>query len=139
MRPVRFLLADDHDVLRMGLRAVVACKDHWQVCGEAVDGNDAVAKVLNLLQPDAVILDLMMPGMTGFEVARKIRQIAPSTKIIFFSLHNVPVSAKESGADAFVSKASGVRELLSTIERIMSTSQSALPRNTPVANPRLSK
>lgn len=124
MRPVRFLLVDDHDVMRIGLRAVVGCKDDWQVCGEAADGNDAVSKVLKLA-PDAVILDVMMPGLTGFEVAAKIRQIAPSTRIIFFSLHNVPVSAKESGADAFVCKTSGARELLATIERVMRPSPRA--------------
>ena len=116
---IRFLLVDDHDVMRVGLRAVLAVKDDWQVCGEAADGNAALEKVSEL-SPDAVILDLMMPGMTGFEIAAKIREIAPSTKIIFFSLHNVPVSARESGGDAFVSKASGAQELLATIECLVS-------------------
>ena len=112
---IRFLLVDDHDVMRMGLRTLLGIKGDWQVCGEAADGNAALAKVSEL-SPDAVILDLMMPDMTGFEVATRIRQIAPSTKIIFFSLHNVPVSARESGGDAFVSKASGAQELLAAIE-----------------------
>lgn len=124
MRPVRFLLADDHDVMRMGLRTLLSLKEDWAVCGEAADGNTTIAKVSELA-PDAVILDLMLPGMTGFEVAARIREIAPTTKIILFSLHNVPVTARESGADAFVSKASSSRELLSTIERVMRQSPRA--------------
>lgn len=119
---IRFLVVDDHDVMRIGLRSLLAVNDEWQVCGEAADGNAALEKVSEL-SPDAVILDLMMPGMTGFEIAAKIRQIAPSTKIIFFSLHNVPVTARESGGDAFVSKSSGARELVATIERLMSPSE----------------
>ena len=118
--PVRFLLVDDHEVLRMGLRSLFTVRQDWQVCGEAEDGEDAVQKVREL-SPDAVILDLLMPGMTGFEVVSRIREIAPSSKIIFFSLHNVPITARESGADAFVSKASGARELLAAIDGVMSS------------------
>ena len=118
--PVRFLLVDDHEVLRMGLRSLFTVRQDWQVCGEAENGEDAVQKVREL-SPDAVILDLLMPGMTGFEVVSGIREIAPSTKIIFFSLHNVPITARESGADAFVSKASGARELLAAIDGVMSS------------------
>src|SRR5215469_17860250 len=118
--PVRFLLVDDHEVLRMGLRSLFTVRQDWQVCGEAENGEDAVQKVREL-SPDAVILDLLMPGMTGIEVVSGIREIAPSTKIIFFSLHNVPITARESGADAFVSKASGARELLAAIDGVMSS------------------
>jgi len=118
--PVRFLLVDDHEVLRMGLRSLFTVRQDWQVCGEAEDGEDAVQKVREL-SPDAVILDLLMPGMTGFEVVSRIREIAPSSKIIFFSLHNVPITARESGADAFVSKASGAREFLAAIDGVMSS------------------
>jgi two-component system, NarL family, response regulator LiaR len=132
---VRFLLVDDHDVMRMGLRTLLAVKDDWQVCGEAADGNAALEKVSEL-SPDAVILDLVMPGMTGFEIAAKIRQIAPSTKIIFFSLHNVPITARESGGDAFVSKASGAQELLATIECLVSPRAAGLTDRISPANRR---
>ena len=122
--PLRFLLADDHDVMRAGLHSLLASKDDWEICGESKDASSTIAKVLELA-PDIVILDLMMPGMigmtpgmTGFEIAAKIRKIAPSTKIILFSLHEVPVGVEESGAAAFVSKASGGRELLDTIDRV---------------------
>lgn len=117
--PTRFLLVDDHDVLWMGLRSLTVRQD-WQVCGEAEDGEDAVPKAREL-SPDAVILDLLMPGMTGFEVISRIREIAPSTKIIFFSFHNVPITARGSGADEFDSKASRARELLPAIDGVMSS------------------
>jgi DNA-binding NarL/FixJ family response regulator len=67
-----------------------------------------------------VILDLSLPGLDGFETATEIRRIAPFTRIILFSIHEIPVSAKAAGADAFVSKTAGVRALLATIERLMS-------------------
>jgi DNA-binding NarL/FixJ family response regulator len=74
------------------------------------------------LSPDVVILDLSMPVMNGFEAAVEIRRIAPSIKIVFLSVHDVPATAREVGADAFVSKTSSAEELVATIERVISPS-----------------
>lgn len=119
---LRFLLVDDHDVVRMGLRALFTYRNDWEICGEAADGQDALAKVSNL-SPDVVILDLSMPGLNGFETATEMRRIAPFTTIILFSIHEIPVSAKAAGADAFVSKTAGLRPLLATIDRLTSSSE----------------
>lgn len=98
----------------------------WLVCGEAEDGIEAVAKVLELA-PDVVILDLTMPKMNGIEAATEIRRLAPATKIILFSAHDVPANIRKT-CDAFVSKLSGGRELITTIENLTSrTAESALP------------
>lgn len=123
---VRILIVDDHEIVRIGLRMLCATKPNWQVCGEAPDGARAIATVLEA-QPDVVVLDLSLPGgINGFEAAREIRRSAPTTKIILFSLHEVPVTAREVGADAFVAKSEGISELVATIERLtLPSAQSA--------------
>ena len=115
---MRILVVDDHEVVRLGVRRLVESRPDWQVCGEACDGVQAIEKVRHL-KPDLVILDILMPIMNGFEAAMEIRQIAPGTKLVLLSLHEVPVSAKEVGADAFVSKADVAAELVSTIDRLL--------------------
>jgi DNA-binding NarL/FixJ family response regulator len=117
--PLRVLIADDSEVMRMGMRTLIGMKPGWQVCGEAVNGDEAIAMVLER-SPDVIILDLTMPGKNGFEAASEIRRIAPSTKIVFYSVHDVPAAAKEVGGDAFVSKSNAAEELLATIERVVS-------------------
>src|SRR5579859_3839379 len=99
----RVLIVDDHEVVRMGIRMALSYGNPLEVCGEAEDGLDALQKVVEL-SPDVVILDLTMPGMNGFETAAQMRRIAPSVKIIFYSIHEVPSVVWFSGADAFVSK-----------------------------------
>jgi DNA-binding NarL/FixJ family response regulator len=92
-----------------------------QVCGEAEDGPDALQKVLELA-PDVVILDLTMPGMNGFETAARMREIAPTVKIVFYSIHEIPATARISGGDAFISKAAASQELIMTVNRVMQSS-----------------
>jgi DNA-binding NarL/FixJ family response regulator len=108
----------------MGVRSLIKEKNGWLVCGEATNGKEAVAKVQELA-PDVVILDLTLPVMNGFQAAAEIRRIAPSTKIVFFSMHDVPAVARQIGADAFVSKSSGAEELVATIERVINRPEEA--------------
>lgn len=115
----RFLLVDDHEIVRPGLRAALEQQDGWRVCGEATDGQSALAK-LSELSPDIVILDVSMPVLNGFETAKQIRQIAPSTKVILVSVHDIPASAKTVGAHAFVQKGRGFKVLFDAIERVIS-------------------
>lgn len=115
--PVRVLLVDDHDVVRLGLRALLAGRVDYEVCGETGDGTSALAAVREL-SPDMVVLDLSLPGMSGFDTAIEMRRIAPQLKLILFSIHDVPTTARRCGADAFVSKAAGVRALLDAIDRV---------------------
>jgi CheY-like chemotaxis protein len=71
--------------------------------------------------PDVVILDISLPVMNGFEVAQRIRLLAPSTRIVLFSIHDVPATARDIGVDAFVAKSSGVEALAATLERVCAT------------------
>ena len=104
--------------MRIGVRILFSGSDQWEICGEAQNGAEAIAKVMQL-SPDAVILDLTMPVMGGFDTAKKIRQVSPNTRIIFFSIHETPTTARLVGADAFVSKASAAQELPRTIVQVM--------------------
>ena len=114
----RVLIADDHEFVRMGLRMMLDGRPEWEVCGEAADGRQALEKVVELA-PDAVILDLRMPVMNGFEAAAEIRRIAPSTEIVFLSMHDLADIAVRQGADAFVKKSNAAKELAPTLERVL--------------------
>ena len=112
----RLLIVDDHEVIRFALRSILGRK--WVVCGEASNGVEAI-ELTAALRPDVVILDLTMPVMNGIEAAEKIKTIAPTAKIVVFSMHEVPATAREIGADAFVSKSSVHTELPMAIERVL--------------------
>jgi DNA-binding NarL/FixJ family response regulator len=118
----RILIVDDHEVVRMGIRLLFSNNGPLQVCGEAEDGPDALEKVLELA-PDVVILDLTMPGMNGFETAARMREIAPTVKIVFYSIHEIPATARISGGDAFISKAAASQDLIMTVNRVMQSSR----------------
>ena len=116
--PARILIVDDHEVVRMGIRMVLKWDFPQAVFVEAQDGLDALRKILEQ-SPDVAILDVTMPGMNGFETAAQMRLVAPSVKIVFYSVHDIPTAARVSGGDAFVCKASSPRELTTTINRVL--------------------
>jgi DNA-binding NarL/FixJ family response regulator len=116
--PARVLIVDDHEVVRMGVRTLLAGNPQWEICGEASDGRQALQKVVEL-SPDLVILDLNMPVMNGFEAATEIRRISPSIKIVFFSMHDTPVTARLVGANAFVAKTSAAKDLPIILTRVL--------------------
>jgi DNA-binding NarL/FixJ family response regulator len=116
--PARILLVDDHESVRRGVRGLFTNNNSFEVCGEAQNGTDAIRMVSDL-SPDVVILDLTMPGLTGFQTAAKIREIAPAIRIIFFTIHDIPSSAWWVGADACVSKSSTLEELTLAVNRVL--------------------
>lgn len=122
--PARLLIVDDHEVVRSGVRKLFTNSSSIEVCGEAEDGMEAIRMVPELA-PDVVILDLSMPGMNGFETAEKIRLITPSIRIVFFSIHEIPATARWVGADAFVSKSSTLQELAFTVNAVLRSSKAS--------------
>ena len=80
------LVADDHEVMRMGIRNLIQFRSGWSVCAEASNGQEAVEKTLQF-HPDVVVMDLTMPVMNGLEAAREIVRTQPEIPVILFSLH----------------------------------------------------
>src|SRR6185437_14658864 len=106
--PARVLIADDHKAMRRAIRNLL--ESSVEICGEAADGRQAVEQV-RALHPDLIILDLDMPVMNGYLAATEIRQISPSTKIVFFSVLDGSAGARLFGAELFVPKSNGAKEL----------------------------
>lgn len=84
LKKLRIFLADDHEVVREGLRRLIEKESEWEVCGEAGDGRKAVALVLELA-PDVVVLDLLMPELNGLEATRQIKRALPKSEVLIFT------------------------------------------------------
>jgi PAS domain S-box-containing protein len=130
MSAVRILIADDHEVVRRGVRSLLESRKEWDICGEAVDGRDAVKKAKEL-KPDVVVLDISMPHLNGFEAARLIRAEVPQSKILILSQHNASEmlqTALDAGARGYVSKADVSRDLLAAVEAIIQNRSAFIPQ-----------
>ena len=118
--PFRILLADDHEIVRRGLCALLRAQPDWEVCGEASNGREAVEKALQL-KPEVVILDLRLPGMTGLEVLRTLRDRGTTTPILVLTAQDAvdfKVQALRMGADDYVTKPFAFEELLARVEAL---------------------
>ena len=111
------VLADDHHIVRCGLRALLEVEPDFKVVGEAGDGLEA-AELVERLQPDALVLDLMMPGLNGLEVTRQVGRRSPRTRVVILSMYGneaYVVEALKAGAKAYVLKESTSEELVRAI------------------------
>jgi DNA-binding NarL/FixJ family response regulator len=121
MQPITLVLADDHKLVRQGLRALLDAQEDLEVVGEASDGKEAL-KMIESLFPDIALLDVMMPNLNGIEVARLLRERGSKTKTIFLSMHSnatYVVRALHSGALAYVLKDSDFSEILQAIHNAL--------------------
>jgi DNA-binding NarL/FixJ family response regulator len=119
---LRILIVDDYQVARKTIRSLLTWHS-LHVCGEAENGKEAVEKVKEL-NPDLVLLDINMPVMNGVQAAYEIRRISPSTKIIFFTIHDSPealAAGRTVGVDAFVPKAAAGTQLIPAVKRLLKT------------------
>ena len=120
MIPVRLVLADDHEIMRVGLRSLLESQVNWSVVGEAIDGEEAVEMVL-ALKPDVALLDIAMPKISGLEAARQILSQVPRTKILLLSAHDskqVIADVLDSGAKGYVLKSDAARDLVAAVQAV---------------------
>jgi two-component system response regulator NreC len=117
---LNIVLADDHLMVRKGLRAILCAEPDFNIVGEAGDGLEAVDQVTRL-QPDVLVLDLMMPGINGLEAIRQLTRKRFNTGIVVLSMHNneaYVLEALRSGAKAYVLKESPPEELVQAIREV---------------------
>ena len=122
MSNLRILVSDDHEIVRCGLCAIIQRHPGWEVCGQAVDGAQAVelAKALN---PDVILLDISMPQLSGLEAAREILQSNPRARILFLTVLDSDQVAQEAlrvGGKGYMLKSDASRELVNAIEALQS-------------------
>ena len=120
MSAVRILVADDHEIVRQGLRALLEAQPGWQVVAEAIDGREALDKAKRL-RPDVVVLDVSMPNLNGLEATRQIRKALPETEVLILTMHDSEQLVREvleAGARGYVLKSDAGRALVTAVESL---------------------
>ena len=118
---VRILLADDHEVVRRGLKVLLEERLGWEICGEATTGRDAV-ELASQMQPDIAIVDLMMPDLNGLETTRQIRRISERTQVLIFTMHHnetIVHEVLEAGARGYLLKSDAERDIVAAVETLL--------------------
>jgi DNA-binding NarL/FixJ family response regulator len=120
MGAVRLLVADDHEIVRRGLRALLEAQPGWEVAAEAGDGRDAVEKA-KLIKPDITILDISMPSLNGLEAARQIVKSVAQTKVLVLTVHDsdpLIQQVLEAGARGYLLKSDAGRDLVTAVDAL---------------------
>jgi DNA-binding NarL/FixJ family response regulator len=132
MKTLRILVADDHDLMRRGLKSLLELHPGWSVCAEAHTGREAVAKAEEL-KPDIVILDITMPELNGVEAARRILKASPNTEILVLSVHYSDQLIRDildAGVRGYIVKSDSDRDLVIAIEALANHKPFFTPRAT---------
>ena len=120
MSTLKILIADDHDVVRKGLRMLIEEHPGWEVCGEARSGREAVEKAVQL-NPDVLVIDISMPDLNGLEATRQIRKSCPRTEVLVITQHDSDEMAGEvldAGARGYVLKSDSDKDLVHAVEAL---------------------
>jgi DNA-binding NarL/FixJ family response regulator len=120
VKQIRILLADDHNVVRKGLRLLLESQPGFSVVGEAADGRQAVAQA-ELTKPDVAVLDIAMPNLSGTEAAQRIREMFPGTAILILSMHSdegYVLRALKAGAKGYILKDSAEGDLIEAVKSV---------------------
>ncbi|MFH0959425.1 MAG: response regulator transcription factor [Pseudomonadota bacterium] len=122
---VTLLLADDHPIVRQGLRHLLEGEPEFRIVGEAGDGVEAL-QLVERLKPNILVLDMMMPGLNGLEVLHQIKNISPTTRTIVLSMHSADayvIKALKNGAAGYVIKETGPSELVNAVREVIQGNQ----------------
>src|SRR5579864_3300012 len=122
MEPIRLLVADDHEIVRKGIRSLLEAQPGWLVTGEASDGREAVEKARDL-KPDVTVLDISMPSLNGLEAARQMIKNDARAKILILTQHESDPLIREvldAGARGYVLKSDASRDLITAVNAVRS-------------------
>jgi DNA-binding NarL/FixJ family response regulator len=117
---LRILVADDHALIRRGIRMLIEAVDGWSVCAEARAGDEAVEQAKKM-KPEIAILDISMPGLNGLEAAKKIREVSPDTEILISTMHHsdqLILDLLGSGVRGYIVKSDSDRDLVNAVENL---------------------
>jgi DNA-binding NarL/FixJ family response regulator len=120
MKPLRILVADDHEIVREGVRALVQRQPAWEICGEAASGRDAVRQAVQL-EPDIIIMDIRMPELNGLDATRQIKRLRPKTEVLIFTADETEEIVRnvfKAGARAYLLKSEANQHLVPAIEAL---------------------
>src|SRR4029450_10692769 len=116
----RILIADDHDVVRSGLRSILEARPAWKIVAEAADGKEAIRKALET-KPDVAVIDYSLPLINGIEATRQIRKREPRIEVLIFTMHDEEVlirSVLEAGALGYLLKADAKQHVVAAVEAL---------------------
>jgi DNA-binding NarL/FixJ family response regulator len=117
---MKILVADDHDIIRRGLKDLLSARAGWEVCAEAKTGREAV-RLAEETKPDIIVMDVSMPELNGLEAARRIRKALPSAEILILTMHFSDQLVRdiiETGARGYIVKSDADRDLVSAVEAL---------------------
>jgi len=130
MCAVSVLIADDHEIVRRGLRALLQEQPGWQVVAEVTNGREAVVKA-NEFKPDVAILDITMPSLNGLDATKQIAKVSPGTKVLILTVHDsdqlIP-KVLEVGARGYILKADARRDLITAAKALLSNKTFFTPK-----------
>jgi DNA-binding NarL/FixJ family response regulator len=129
-KPLRILVADDHELVRRGIRGLLRARRGWTVVGEAVNGREAVEKA-NRLKPDVAILDISMPDLDGLQATRRIREAVPTTEVVVLTMHESDQMVRrvlDAGARGYVLKSDLATHLVKAVKDVCAGKMFLTPR-----------
>src|ERR1700675_3328442 len=127
---LRILVADDHELVRRGIRGLLCAQRGWTVVGEAMNGREAVEKA-NRLKPDVAILDISMPDLDGLQATRRIRKAVPTTEVVVLTMHESDQMVRrvlDAGALGYVLKSDLATQLIKAVKDVSVGKQFLTPR-----------
>ena len=122
--PIKIAIVDDHDIIRAGIKSVLAKHSQYEVCAEAANGEDAVKAAQDFV-PDIMLLDISMPKLSGLDIINRIKRASPRTKIIIISVHKLGayiLKALRRGVNGYINKENVAEELIPALTRVSSGS-----------------
>jgi DNA-binding NarL/FixJ family response regulator len=126
----KVFIVDDHAFIRRGVQGILKGSAEWELCGEADNGNDAV-RLAGELKPDAIVMDVSMPGMNGLEATRAIRKADPDVKIVLLTLHEsseLVRNAFQAGVNGYLLKTDAEQELVRALRAVLEQGKYVSPR-----------